>query len=370
MALSPSRPRLGLLLLLVTASFAVVSVPTARVARAGWWDDLDKGEQLKLSDLTADADRWKGKVVTFACIYHAPDSVYQPYFTSFNAEKFLNFTAWYDGAPIWEKRSFLDDEFPYLYLPRNHAQRDELLRIPSFTRIEVTGKVKDVYRQRPWIEVLGFRVTPATFGQKVVDDMKDGDAYAANGDYVRAEGYYRRVADQVALDDVTRLRVTKRLAEARRAAGMGLEPSDAGKVLGGTTMPQPGDGNGAAAPALPIPDDVPGAVRVAPPADAGTPSTRPDALTTDDLPGTPIDNTKPGPVLPRIDAPALPARRAPGSVLPAPVPVAPGATLPAAKPIAPPPAPTASTAPAASDAPAGSPPPPPPPRTPRLSGVK
>jgi hypothetical protein len=92
---------------------------------AGWWDDLDKGEPVPLSDLIAEPRRWEGKVVTFACVFHAPDNVFSPYFTSFHAEKFLNFNAWKDGAPLWEQRAFLDDDFPYLYLRRDHPQGPE-----------------------------------------------------------------------------------------------------------------------------------------------------------------------------------------------------------------------------------------------------
>jgi hypothetical protein len=116
------------------AAIVLAAAPLA-TASAGWWDDLDKGEPVRLRDLAAQPDRWQGKVVTFACIYHGFDSVYQPYFTSFNAEKWLNATAWYDGAALWEKDAFVDEDFPFLYLERTHPQRDEMLRLEAFTRI-------------------------------------------------------------------------------------------------------------------------------------------------------------------------------------------------------------------------------------------
>src|SRR5690606_17484619 len=133
----------------------------APAAHAGWWDDLDKGEQVKLSDLVAEPTRWQGKVVTFACIHHEPADIYSPYFTSFTPDKYFNFTAWLDGSPLWELDAFQRDDFPYLYLRREHPQRDELFRVEPYTRIEYTGRVRDVYRQRPWIEILAFRRTPA-----------------------------------------------------------------------------------------------------------------------------------------------------------------------------------------------------------------
>src|SRR5262245_48736480 len=184
------------------AAIGLALAPLA-TASAGWWDDLDKGEPVRLSDLTAQADRWKGKVVTFACIYHKFDSVYQPYFTSFNPEKWLNATAWYDGAPIWEKGAFTDQDFPFLYLEQTHPQRAEMIAMLPYTRIEITGRVKDVYRQHPFIEILGFHATPATFGKSVVEWMLRGDNAAAVGDYTRAEANYRLVLAPVTLDQTT-----------------------------------------------------------------------------------------------------------------------------------------------------------------------
>ena len=361
----------------------VTALPLA-TASAGWWDDLDKGEPVRLSDVTSQPERWKGKVVTFACIYHGFDSVYQPYFTSFNAEKWLNATAWYDGAPIWEMEAFRDQDFPFLYLERTHPQRDEMLRLEAFTRIEVTGRVKDVYRNRPFIEILGFRVTPATFGKNVADWMKRADAFAAVGDYANAEANYRLVLAQVTLDETTRLRAQQRLDAALRVAGRGDAAAKANPVLGGSPMPQP-DARAGAAPAAG--DDPAGFARGAggdpfatggaTPVRGGTAGTAPagsgpSALTTDDLPGTPVDehpgSAAPGLGVPGLGVPALPPldpRTAP------PTSRAPRGTPPApACPAAPSPDATAPSC-----APADAVPPPtapgqPPPRSPRLSGVR
>ena len=82
----------------------VLALTPLATASAGWWDDLDKGEPVRLSDVTSKPDGWKGKVVTFACIYHKFDGVYQPYFTSFNAVRFepINFIR--AATPRWMPR--------------------------------------------------------------------------------------------------------------------------------------------------------------------------------------------------------------------------------------------------------------------------
>lgn len=402
--------RLSPLLRAFAAAAALVAASSA--ARAGWWDDLDKGESVKLSDVVAQPDPWKDKVVTFACIYHKLDTVYQPYFTRFDAEHWFNATVWYDAAPIWEMTSFRDDEFPFLYIARTTPQRDEWLTLLPFTRVEITGRVRDVYRKRPFVEVLGFRVTPATLGKHVVEWMKDGDASASTGDYVRAATYYRRVLAEISLEDVVKMRVKKRLGETLRAAGLPLEAdkADGGGIAGGTPLPRPPESGapganpgapGAPASGAPPPAFSPDLPPVASPSGAPSapptspvtgaddlPGTPTGAITTDGLPGTPVDAgspAKPPPAAPKSTPPmTLPKPQAgtpqssaegtppptPSADAPATAPPAPASAVPAI-PASPPPAGEGAAPPAAPEtSPATTTPPPPPPRTPRLSGVR
>ncbi len=274
-----------------------------RHASAGWWDDLDKGESVTLSDLCAEPTRWRDKIVTFACIFNERAEIYSPYFTSFNAEKYENVTAWLDGSPLWEPDAFQRDDFPFLYLPRNHTQRAELFRLPSFTRIEITGKVKDVYRSRPWIEIQAFRVTAATLGRAVVHYVKDGDGYAAQGNYVQAEANYRGALAEIKLADVYRMRVEKRLASVLRSAGKDLEARKVEgptPILGAKGAPPAGSRGGTG-----LPD-------ARSPGSSGVPAAPPDELT-GDLPGEPVGAPVRRPAPPVVEAPyAEPTHTDPG----------------------------------------------------------
>ena len=292
-----SRALHGLALACALTTLGFVAIPASR-AEAGWWDDLDKGETVTLSDLCAEPVRWRDKVVTFACIYNERAEIFSPYFTSFNAEKYENVTAWLDGSPLWDPEAFERDDFPFLYLPRAHTQRNELFRLPPFTRIEITGKVKDVYRSRPWIEIQAFRVTAATLGRAVIDYVKSGDGYAAQGNYPSAEAHYRRALDEIKLADVYRTRIQKRLAEVLRAAGRGLEANKVegpSPILGAGGPPLPA-GAGAGLPDARTPES------------PGTPATPPGELTTD-LPGEAGGAvSRPPPLLPATTArPTAPA---------------------------------------------------------------
>jgi len=376
------RPSFVLAAVLLVGALGTARAPEAR---AGWWDDLDKGEAVTLSDMIGEPRRWKDKVVTFACVFHAPDTVFQPYFTSFNAEKYLNFTVWVDGSPLWEQEAFVRDDFPYLYMRRDHPQREELARQPAMTRIEITGRIRDVYRERPWIEVSGFRVTPATLGRSVVEWIKTGDAYVASGDITQAEAYYRRALSEVSLDEKYVLRLKKRLADVLRYAGRHADASrvDGGTpVLGGTASPQPTEGSllhptkvtppggDPNAPADPGTDAEPGSAYGSPrapdpvlvPRTVARPGTAPAPAPTpggDEDPGVPFGTPKaPESVNP---IPRVRERIAPPQAPPTLAPPAPGAAP--ALPTVPPPSSMPSIPP---PAPAGGPPPTPapPPATP------
>ncbi len=352
--------------LALVAALAAAPVPSAR---AGWWDDLDKGDPVKLSDLVARPHDYEGKRVTFSCVYHWQDQVYFPYFTSFTPAKHLNFTVWYDGWPVWEREAYAND-FPFLYLERSHPQRDELLRLERFARIEVTGKVRDVYREKPWIEVLGFRATPATLGEAVVVAMKSGDRWSAEGDWVRAEAYYRRALADPALEESYRLRVQKRIADVMRAAGRTEEAaaSPGAGTLGGTDAPTPTgslppEGAGSIPSPSPASEPAPGSASggtavpgrwvpdpSAPESGAPGDSAAPGALT-EDLPGTPVGQpTKPTSPTPAPRTPVPPAPSAATTPCPPPAPSAPAAPpAPPAKP------PVPSVAPAVAPAAPASP---------------
>ena len=72
------------------------------------------------------------------------------------------------------------------------------------------GVVRTIYRQRPWIEVRGYRPTPSTLGKAVVDWVRSGDVYAIRGDVVNAEQNYRTALAEDTLEATYRLRIEKR----------------------------------------------------------------------------------------------------------------------------------------------------------------
>ena len=300
-------------------------------ARAGWWDDLDKGETARLSDLIAQPDRYRNQDVSFFCVFHQVDDVFNPLAKPFNAERYENLSAWTDGAPVWENDTFRHD-YPFLYLRKSNPQYAQLANLPIFTRIEVTGRIRSVQRSMPYIEVLSFRPTSHRLGKLVVQSVMAGDRYAEMGDHELAYENYKR-AMRPDLPPSYEMLVRKRVAEGLRRLGKTAEANalEGGPILANSTAPEPRPGARVAPepdPTMPFPapiaSDLPGPpADLAPPPgfpapmpepgfpapipEPGFPPTAPAPLT-EELPGVPAGPSKPL----TEDLPGTPAAEADG----------------------------------------------------------
>lgn len=254
---SAARPVLLTLALAVTLTFTSGSAQ----AGDGWWGGLDEGEAVSLADIMRGPRAYRDRIITFYCVFHTADGEfkYYPPNTAFSEQRHLNFSVWPDGAPMWEERSFRND-VPFLYLRRTNAQRAELVRLPGFTRLEVTGKIRDIVREKPAIEVFSFRQTGHRFGKPIWKRIMQGRNYARAG---TTQGYQlaaRAFKDalQPDLPPVYDMQVRKLLADTLRKLGFHDEARayENGESVGMPKLPKPDPG--ANLPEAPtFPDDLP-----------------------------------------------------------------------------------------------------------------
>ena len=119
------RATIGLLLGLVL----VFSLPTASAhAGDGWWGALDEGEAVSLLDIMRSPSEFRGRTLTFFCVFHRKENYFDPMRTPFTPKRYDNFSAWPDGSPVWDEQAYVAD-MPFLYIPRSHEQRDDLMRL-------------------------------------------------------------------------------------------------------------------------------------------------------------------------------------------------------------------------------------------------
>ena len=302
-------------------------------AAADWWEDLDRGKAAPLDDIILRPSKHKNQRITFFCVFRQRDEIFAPLAAPFQPQKHENIAVWIDGAPVWEKGAYTED-YPFLYIPKAHAQHAELMQLEEFTRLEVTGRIKGAIRARPCIEILSFRKTGQRLGRTVVQSMMAGDRYSELGELELAYENYRRALTPD-LPPTYDLYVRRRLSDALRRLGRVDEARriDGGDILGGTGAPEPQ----APPPGGRLGDPLPGTPG------APSPGVAPPPVT-NELPGQPVG---PGPLT--EDLPGQPAD-APSPFPPA----APPGAVPNPAPAGPPPAITSDLP--GSPAPAGPPP--------------
>lgn len=80
--------------------------------------------------------------------------VYQPFFTPFDEQSHVNFSAWPVEADLSNKEEYAD-VFPLLYLDRRRGQMMErLFSLARFQRFRAIGVVESVFSDRAFVEIL------------------------------------------------------------------------------------------------------------------------------------------------------------------------------------------------------------------------
>ena len=267
---------------LTACALALLLLATAASADDdGWWGGLAKGENVSLADVLADAGAWRGKTFTCTCIFHKMDKYYDPLRSGLNAQRYDNFALWPDGLSLWEIEDF-KKTYPFFYLPKTHQQRNELMKLARFTRIQATMKIRGKIRGKPAFEVLSFRETGHRLGERAVKRVIEGDKYARMGHTNIAASRYRDVlATHPDLPPVYNLKIRKRLADALREMGYAdkAERVEGGApIIGSSPLPKPNPMQRAKQPLAGFDG---------PPAGAGDATGSPDASARGDATGSP-----------------------------------------------------------------------------------
>ena len=309
---------------LAGAAFALSSWPVAPArGDQGWWGDLDKGQSVRLADVLAAPDTYRGRTITFTCVFHQREKEFNPLRTRFNAERYDNVSVWPDGKLLWLNQDFTQD-YPFLYVQRVHAQQHDLVSTPTYTRIEVTGRIEVVLDGWPFIEMTSFKPTGHRLGREVVEAMVRAETYWKSSDpsarSIAVDNARAALHDVPDLAPVYAARIRARLVEWLKALGREEEARAAERTDGSPAPDVPG-APGAPAPAAPLRpvDDLPG-VPVEPSPSLPAPGT--------DLPGVPVEPAAPAPAAPD-PTPRLPAApRVEVPAPPAPPPVDPRSVVP------------------------------------------
>jgi len=160
---------------------------------AGWWDSVSDAKPVKLEELIKDPHGWKGKEVSFVCTFHKVSTLFNPYYTRFVPDEYVNFAVWPLSKQLWVKDQYLDSH-KFVFLEKDHKQYTKLMELEKFTRLKLTGYVQSSFKSTPWIEVRHIEVLSGGISKGSLKYIILGDRAAAKKDWDAALGYYNKAA--------------------------------------------------------------------------------------------------------------------------------------------------------------------------------
>lgn len=122
----------------------------------GWWADLYEQETVSLAQIVKNPTAFRDLDVTFVIQFQGLGTIENPFYTKFEKDRFMNFSAWADETPLWQKEEFKKN-FNYLFVDRMAKETEILANARTYQRFLVVGRVESVFRGQPWIEVKGMK---------------------------------------------------------------------------------------------------------------------------------------------------------------------------------------------------------------------
>lgn len=111
--------------------------------------------EVGLTEIRQTPDAYKNVWVQFDIQFCSMGKVSNPFFTQFVPSDYANFYAWAGDQPIWRKESY-DDLFGMLFMHKENPEIHSLYDLRLYDRLRVTGVVRNVFQDTPWVEVMYF----------------------------------------------------------------------------------------------------------------------------------------------------------------------------------------------------------------------
>ena len=141
--------------------------------QGGWWHDLYAAKKLALEELLDKATSHRGAEVILTVQLNGMEKADESYLTPFTEAKYQRFSAWSEIAPLWE-RSVFDAPFKRFYVAHNSLLKKRLADADRYARFRITGRVVDVIKGQPWIEVTRADPIPRALDEATIRHMVKG----------------------------------------------------------------------------------------------------------------------------------------------------------------------------------------------------
>lgn len=160
--------------LVVTRSLVVLltcSLPLlAQGDAGGWWGDLYEEKVVALERVVSSPEGFRDATVSFVIQYHRPGRIDNPFHTRFERSWYMNFSAWPDGASLWQRKIFAGSH-PYFFIRRSREETKELAASGTYSRWLARGHVAEIIDGKPWIEIKAMRRLPRAMDEASLVQM-------------------------------------------------------------------------------------------------------------------------------------------------------------------------------------------------------
>ncbi len=172
----------------VLAAAALAALAPAARPEGGWWDSEPR--HVPLEKLQADPVGWKDVPVILTLQFGQKYRSFNPFYTRFTPDQYLNFSAWSDGAELWDREQYRKVH-PFFFVERNDGFARRLGETATRARFTCRAIVRDVFRGEPWIQVSEVRDEADAVGPEVVRAVLRGHQAFDKGDRDGAIAAYR-----------------------------------------------------------------------------------------------------------------------------------------------------------------------------------
>lgn len=162
---SSARQVLGLI--------AVVAFASVQEARADYFDRFGPHKLLHLEQVLANPPSYLETVLRIPVRFNSYGSVFNPVFTRFVPERYLNFSAWSVDKRLWQAGDLVDD-YPFFFVRKNNPEFKTFLRFKRFETMILLVRLGDLFKGQPYFEVLAVTRCDGKVTQENLLQVKEG----------------------------------------------------------------------------------------------------------------------------------------------------------------------------------------------------
>lgn len=159
--------------------------------------------QTTLTNVRAEPEAFRGVTVVFAVQFASLGKISNPFFTRFTPTDFVNLYVWGDEQPIWRQGSY-EDLFGTMFYAKTGNQLDEIYKLRTYQRLQVTGVVRNTFQGMPWIEVTSISPLPNQVDLAVLTHLYRGEQWMEQRRWPRAISELSMAAGEGVPDTVRR----------------------------------------------------------------------------------------------------------------------------------------------------------------------